>query len=243
MAVKKDGGAKGAGNDLKGTGTGVKGRGTGVKGTGMDRRSLKTCQAIQDALFSLMQEKQYNRITTQDIIDRANVGRSTFYSHFGTKDELLLSSIEGLLSMLDRYIEDYIGNNGGKGRMLPVGELFEHIRENSRVMKGLFKGKSSDLFLEKAQSYWNRKLEGYLGRKLMATGGIEGVRSPCKAPGSTPAVPVPILANHISGTLINLLRWWVENKMTYSPFQMDEYFQQLITPCIDAVTGVKFPQM
>lgn len=203
----------------------------------MDRRMLKTCQAIQDALFSLMQEKQYNRITIQDIIDRANVGRSTFYSHFATKDELLLSSIEGLLSMLDQCIMDYIGHEDEKARLLPVGEFFEHIRDNNRVMKGLIKGKSSDLFLEKAQTYWNNKIEGYLDQKLAA--GMAGGKAGNKAAVKEAGVPMPILANHISGTLINLLRWWVENKMPYSPFQMDEYFQKLITPCIDAVMDIK----
>lgn len=192
-----------------------------MKGNESDRRILKTRQAIHEALLSLMQEKQYNKITIQDIIDRANVGRSTFYSHFATKDELLLSSVEHLFEMLDKYLKDYTGSDGDKQRMIPVAELFDHIRENSRIIKGLMKAEGADLFFDKVQAYWNSKIEGYLLSRL-----------PEK---KEPKVPVAILTNHISGTLISLLKWWINNKMKYTPTQMDQYFQQLIDPCIESV--------
>jgi len=192
-----------------------------MKKNGLDRRSLKTRQAIHEALHSLMQEKQYNKITIQDIIDRANVGRSTFYSHYETKDELLLSSVEHLLEMLNKYIASYVEYKGDKPRLIPVTELFEHIKENSRLIKGLIKAKSADMFFEKAQAYWNSKIEGYLRTKLPE--------------GKSPKVPIPILTNHITSTLVNLLEWWVNNKMSFTPLEMDQYFQELINPCIDSI--------
>ncbi len=186
-----------------------------------DRRTVKTRQAIGDALFSLMQEKQYNKITIQDIIDRANVGRSTFYSHFETKDELLLSSIEHLLEILNQYLMNYLDAEEDKPRLLPVVELFEHIKENSRLMKGLMKAESSDLFFNMAQIYWNNKIEEYMNAKIPQN--------------TEPVIPIVILTNHITSTLINLLKWWVNNKMPYTSQQMDRYFQELINPCIDSV--------
>lgn len=187
----------------------------------LDRRTLKTRQSIHEAMFSLMQEKQYNKITIQDIIDRANVGRSTFYSHFATKDELLLSSVEHLLEILNQYIKSYIEHDGDRPRLIPVVELFEHIQENSKIMKGLFKTEGASLFFEKAEAYWNNEIEQYLQSKLPA--------------GKEPKVPITILTNHISSTLINLLKWWVNSKVSYTPLQMDQYFQELINPCIDSV--------
>lgn len=189
----------------------------------LDRRTVKTRQAIHEGLFSLMLEKQYNKITIQEIIDRANVGRSTFYSHFATKDELLLSSIEHLLVLLNEYVISYMDQGEDKPRLIPVRELFEHIKENSRIMKGLIKANSADLFFEKAQTYWNDKIEGYLWSKLP-----EGKETKVK-------VPMSILTNHISSTLISLLKWWVNNKMSYSPSQMDQYFQELVNPCIHSI--------
>jgi len=192
-----------------------------MKNNEKDRRTIKTSEAVHEALFSLMLEKQYNKITIQNIIDRANVGRSTFYSHFTTKDELLLSSIEHLLQMLNEYIMSYVESGGDKSRLIPVVELFEHIKQNSRAIKGLINGESSDLFSGQVQAYWNTRIEEYLSSKLPK--------------GKEPKVPIAILTNHISSTLIYMLKWWVNNKMSYSPIQMDQYFQELINPCIQSI--------
>jgi AcrR family transcriptional regulator len=104
-----------------------------------DRRIGKTRRMLQDALFSLMQDKQYNKITIQEIIDRADVGRSTFYSHYETKDDLLLGCIEHLLESLNQYIDNYLDMEEERPRLLPLVELFDHIKENSKILKGLMK--------------------------------------------------------------------------------------------------------
>lgn len=192
-----------------------------MKRTEEDRRVIKTRQVIEDALFSLMQEKSYYKITIQEIIDRANVSRSTFYSHYETKEDLLLRSIEHLLEMLNSYIINYLEMDAEKPRLLPVAELFEHIKENSKVMKGLMKYESSDIFFEKVQNYCNNSIGEYLETKLPK--GLE------------PEVPIVILTNHITSTLMNLIKWWLNNKMTYTSIQMDHFFQELINPCIDVI--------
>lgn len=186
-----------------------------------DRRIGKTRRVLQDALFSLMQEKHYNKITIQEIIDRADVGRSTFYSHFETKDDLLFGCIEHLLESLNQYVVNYLGMEEETPRLLPVIELFDHIKENSRILKGLMKAESSDLFFDKVQTFWSKSIIEYLQTKL---------------PGNVqPKIPLIIIANHITNTLINLLKWWVNNKMPYSSVEMDQYFQYLINPCIDSL--------
>src|SRR5690242_4167136 len=67
-----------------------------IKKKPVDRRIQRTRQLLLDALLSLILEKDFDSITVQDVIDRANVGRSTFYAHFQDKDELLLSGFEHL---------------------------------------------------------------------------------------------------------------------------------------------------
>lgn len=186
-----------------------------------DRRTQKTREAIQESLYSLMLEKQYSKITIQDIIDRANVGRSTFYSHFNTKDELLMHSIKSLLEMLNNYIISYVENLGERTSLLPVVELFEHIKENSRIIKGLIRSESSGIFFDQIQIYWNKTIEDYLTSKLPVE--------------KKPKVPIAILTNHITSSFISMLKWWLDHKMLYSPSEMEQYFQELVNPCIDSI--------
>jgi AcrR family transcriptional regulator len=197
-----------------------------MKNNEIDRRIGKTRQVLQEAMYSLMQEKLYSKITIQDIIDRANVGRSTFYSHYETKDDLLLSCIEHLLEMLNLYIINYLEmNQDTSPRLITVVELFDHIKEKSKIIKGLMKAESADVFFDKVQAFWNKKIEEYLQSKL--------------AKDIEPTVPLVILTNHITSTLINLIKWWVNNKMSYTSSQMDQYFQELINPCIDSIIEKK----
>lgn len=79
----------------------------------------------------------------------------------------------------------------------------------------------AELFFEKVEAYWNESIERYFRRKLPA--------------GEEPKVPIEILTNHISGTLFNLLKWWVNDHMSYTPSQMESYFKRLINPCIDSI--------
>jgi AcrR family transcriptional regulator len=61
-----------------------------------DRRVQRTRKLLQEALMTLILEKGYEAMTIQDIIDRANVGRATFYNHFLDKQDLLVSGFAEL---------------------------------------------------------------------------------------------------------------------------------------------------
>lgn len=189
-------------------------------GNELDRRVVKTRQIIYEAFFELMMEKQYDKITVQEIIDRANVGRSTFYSHFFSKDEVLKSSIENMMGTFNQHLSHVIDDDN-RNRLIPVAELFTHIQENGRLMKSLIKGNSSDLFIDKVQICLNEKIEAHIGSQLTK--------------GKEPSVPMPILINHISSSLIFLLKWWLDNKMQYTPEQMEIYFHKLVIPSAEAI--------
>jgi AcrR family transcriptional regulator len=191
-----------------------------MKADKLDRRTEKTRHSLLTALSDLMQEKKYSNITVQEIIDKANVGRSTFYAHFETKDELLSSCIETIFEMLNQPITGCVEQTGTETRLIPVAELFEHVKENSRLIKGLMVMESSEIPLHKIQFYWNKKIEEYLCTQLTNS--------------KEPRVPLDVLTNHITFTLIDLLKWWVNCNMPYTPQQMDQYFHALINPCIQS---------
>ena len=118
----------------------------------MDRRQQKTRTAIFDAFSELLSEESYSRITIQTIIDRANIGRSTFYSHFQTKDDLL----NAMCTELFRHIIDGVMNHdlpadhhNAPGVPDPVFcHILQHIKDNSYHIKDLLISESSDIFLK-----------------------------------------------------------------------------------------------
>jgi len=179
-----------------------------------DRRSQRTQRSLHQAMMSLMQEKRYDAITVQDIIDRADVGRSTFYTHYQDKEDLMISGLTRLMDGLSQTLEN--SANSGERRLLPTRELFEHVRENQHLFKGLAHGRGLELFIEKGQEYWDRKIAADLLARLPE--------------GQQPSVPIQVVAQFVAGTLITMLSWWLENKMPYSPEQMDEMVEKLVTP-------------
>ena len=180
-----------------------------------DRRSQRTRQALGDALVELMMERGYDGISIKDIIDRANVGRSTFYSHYADKDELFVSQLDRLMDLLSRHVpqEHSEGNP-----FFPSLGLLQHIKEQWKLYKILAWGSGVDVLTKHMQKSMSEKIE----QRLLAG---------CQ----TYEVPVPILANFLSGSFLSLVKWWLDNKMIYSPEQMDEIFQKLALRSVKAL--------
>lgn len=185
-----------------------------------DRRSQRTRQALHQALFALMREKRYDAITVQDIIDQANVGRSTFYAHFVDKEDLASFSLELILGALIHNPAP--GAPAGHG-LIATAALFEHVRDQFPLFQMQMRGRGLELFFERGQAYWSRKIEQDLQTHL--------------PPGQTAAVPLAVVANYVTGAWVTLLKWWLENKMPYTPERMDEIFQQLVLPGVRAALG------
>ena len=163
-----------------------------------------------------MMEKGYDAISIKEIIARANIGRSTFYSHFVDKDELFVSLMDRVVNMLSQHVpqESSTGNP-----YFPSLGLFQHIQEQSKLYKILAWGSGVDVLTRHLQKSLSQKIE----QRLLANW-------------QTYEVPVPIIANFLSGSFLSLVKWWLDNKMIYSPEQMDEMFQKLTLPGIEQAT-------
>ncbi len=163
-----------------------------------------------------MLEKKYASISVQDIIDRANVGRSTFYGHYQDKDDLATDSMEAILDEIADHLRE--GEVSGLKQIVPSLALFQHLNENKHIYQALVRGRGIDLFLEKGKIFWNKNFEVQLENFLPV--------------GQTPDVPLALVANFMSGALVIVLKWWMKSKVEYSPEQMHNYFQQLVMPGI-----------
>src|SRR5207245_8167897 len=100
----------------------------------IDRRIRRTRDRLGDALVELIQEKPFDSITVQEVLDRAGVGRSTFYVHYRDKNDLFLSDA-------DEFFEAMAGLLSRRGeasdRVAPARELFAHLAEMRRVRRAL----------------------------------------------------------------------------------------------------------
>ncbi len=186
-----------------------------------DRRSQRTRQLVISAMMELMVEKSYDVITVQDLLDRANIGRSTFYSHYFDKEDVLTSLAEQMLEMLS---QQFSKRDAGQG-ILPSLELFQHALQYHQHFRAMLRGHAREVVWDAAQTTLGKTLE----QTLAATFATKHV----------PSVPLPVLSQYLAGAFLNLLKWWLENEMPYSPAQMDEMFQQLALPGVWAAVEGK----
>jgi len=181
-----------------------------------DRRRQRTRQAVSQALIALIQEKRYAAITVQDICDRANVGRSTFYAHYQDKDDLLTSNFQQVIESLGQPLAYREGQ-----LVFPIAPLFEHVQGHQHLYKALLWGGGMDVVMRAGQKQWSKQIEQY----------VEGLLKDRHQP----AVPIALVAVYIAGSLQTLLLWWLEHKMPHSPERMDEMFHQLVMPGVKAI--------
>ncbi|WKZ35079.1 MAG: TetR/AcrR family transcriptional regulator [Anaerolineales bacterium] len=175
-----------------------------------DRRSQRTRQLISDAFVELLLEKGYEAMSIRDVIERANVGRSTFYSHFRDKEELFVSQLDRLLEALSRHLpQEHVEQNP----FFPSLGLFQHIQEQQNLFRALSWTSGVDILTKHLQKSMSEKIE----EKLQSSG-------------QTYEVPAPVMANFLAGSFLTLVKWWLDNKMLYSPEEMDAMYRSLALP-------------
>jgi AcrR family transcriptional regulator len=197
-----------------------------VKTRPVDRRIQRTRQLLHGALMSLIQEKGYEALSVQDIIDRANVGRATFYAHFDSKEDLLASGIEGLRASLKERQRQALATGGRDDATVFAftHELFGHANEHRNVFRAMV-GKRSGAVVQQ------------LLQKML----VDLVRDEVKRmmpSGDTTAVPVEAMAQFIGSGLFGLLMWWGNGKMRLLVEEVDSIFRRLAIPAIKTASEV-----
>jgi AcrR family transcriptional regulator len=176
-----------------------------------DARVRRTRDALGDALIELMQEKPFDTITVQDVLDRAHVSRSTFYSHYSDKDDLLMSDAEEFFESISMALSVH----GDKSdRVFPVQEFFVHLSDVQPFYKALVKSGKFQENMELARGHFAR--------------GIERRLSELPRGKSIPPNQLPAIAFTHAGALLSLLTWWLDRGMRESPHEMDELFHKMI---------------
>lgn len=169
-----------------------------------DRRSRRTRRRLRDALVDLIIERGYSAVTVQDILDRADVGRSTFYSHFYDKEDLLLSGFADPDWPQGAQL-------GAAGESLSLG-FFAHAAAHYRLYRALVGERGGEIILYHAERSIVAALEARLDA-LAAAGA------------SLP--PRDGLASTLAGALLGMMRWWLDHDMPMPADDMDARFHTL----------------
>lgn len=187
-----------------------------------DRRVERTRQLLRAALQSLIAERGFESLTVQDIIDRANVGRATFYAHFDNKEDLLVSGFEGLraaLKELQRHA--HARQTDSDERLFAFSrEIFAHIAEYRKIFR-MMVGKQSGTMVQQ------------LLQKIVADLVREDMKVLIRRKELRPELSEGV-AQFVTGGLFGLGMMWATGKLTLSVDEVDALFRRLATPGVKA---------
>jgi AcrR family transcriptional regulator len=179
----------------------------------IDRRVARTRKALHGALMSLILRKGYEAITIQDIIDEADIGRSTFYAHYTGREDVLRSGFQTLRALLmETQRNAPVKRHGPHDEALGFSvAMFEHAREYRDVYRALVGGRGSVVAVNEIRQVLSEVVKKELS-------GVE----------DDDAVPRDVRVQFIVGTFLTMLTWWLEGKPRLAPTEVDAMFRRLV---------------
>ena len=170
----------------------------------MDRRQRKTREAIFSAFSELIRSRRYESITVQDIIDRADIGRSTFYSHFETKDHLLKAICS------DIFVHIIEGESCGYDEkndtlLSKLTHILWHFEAKKHDIRGILSSQSSEIFMKYLHDYLDRIFTIYADNFHIK-------------------VPTEYLKNHLTSSFCETVRWWIKQSPETSPDKIADFY-------------------
>ena len=191
----------------------------------LDRRTNRTRRQLRDALLALILEKGFDAVTVEDITERADLGRTTFYLHYRDKEELLRESLEALVDDLISTIArtpmaDWISPPDPahpEPLQLPMRLAFQHAADHADLYRIILRGEGSTQAVEQVRQI-----------VISQVNQILWVRAAEEKVPLHPSVPQDVFANFFAGALLGMLTWWLENDLPYPPVEMAEMFQKML---------------
>jgi AcrR family transcriptional regulator len=184
----------------------------------LDRRVARTRDRLGDALVELLLEKPFDDITVQEVLDRAQVSRSTFYEHYRDKNDLFLSDVDDFFELISTLLARH---NDQSERVAPVGEFFTHIAEARDFYAAMVESGRIHDVKELGEAHFARSIEQRLEQQPRSNSLTKETRT--------------ALAHAFAGALFALLSWWVQQGMHTSPRAMDDLFHGLVSRGVQAI--------
>lgn len=180
----------------------------------LDRRVLRTRKLLREAMMDLIMEEGYDAISIQDITDKANLGRATFYLHFKDKDELLLEVMQEFLTDFLEQVPQLTEAQWRLDDSKALTRLFDFAAEHYDLYRILIIGSGGITAARQLQHNVAKNIQTYIETEVAEQH-------------STPVVPVDFIANHFSGSLLATIYWWLDSDLPYTAEEMAEMFQKV----------------
>ncbi|GAA4832360.1 TetR/AcrR family transcriptional regulator [Saccharopolyspora rosea] len=181
----------------------------------VDRRTRRTRRSLRDAFVALVLEHGYANVTVEDVTERADLGRATFYSHYTDKDALFSQVVSDLLAELHARLEPLVPASSAGFTGKPVLETFRHALAERDLYRIILRGEGD-----------GRALRQFTDARVAAAAQVFQARADYH--GVTPRIDIEVLARAWVGEQISVLRWWLEDEPPrLSPEQVTEMLLDL----------------
>jgi len=198
----------------------VRKRGPFVSSPPTDRRVRRTRELLRSAFRELIHEKGYDRITVQDILDRADVGRSTFYAHYRDKEDLLRSGFEEVHAALAAEHEAAEHHAGRETPFLqPLLAVFQHVEEYRQFWGPTSRTGGHDLVA-----------------RILQEGIDDLVRAHFRArfPGADlDRLEIDAAMRFAASACMGLLMWWLDNDVPWTAEEAHATYRRLATQGVE----------
>lgn len=182
----------------------------------LDRRVTRTRRHLREALMQLILEKGYDAVTIEDITERAELGRTTFYLHYRDKEDLLLESIEATAQELYQQIYPEKGLQGPSSPqegLHAIERVFTHAAANSLLYRIILKGGAASKVRHTILNFLSEAALPIFERNLPHPGVFQ--------------VPLKAVSSYFAASLLGFLTWWLEEDIPYPPEEASRFFTQL----------------
>jgi AcrR family transcriptional regulator len=189
----------------------------------IDRRVARSRAMLHQAFLSLIVKKGYDAITVENICETANVGRSTFYAHFSSKDDLKRSGLEHLRQrLLDRQKSAVVSADKEAPNLGFSLTMFEHARDHIHLYRALVGNRGGTIALGTIRQI----LCDCVRAELAATGDKD----------SNDGIPRALIVRYVVGGFMAVLTWWLDGGAKLPPAKIDAMFRRL---AIEGITGLR----
>jgi len=186
-----------------------------------DRQVERTKSLILGATLQLLLEKSYESITIQNIIDKANISRATFYNHFENKEDLLIRGIANIPYHHEKPTPDIHSTPIRGDVKLSWADPFQHAQQNQQLHEVMYRRSFDNPILERLKKHFYGRIETALTKSLDAR--------------KFKKDELTIFTHFLTGGVLAVIRWWQENKQPYTVEEMDEILQNIVNPSVKSL--------